>query len=705
MSDSPSKSNIDDAPKIYYLRLNGKPADSAIEFETTSSCTLQKLLLNSRKLFSKDVSTPITCAYTDNGKLIKHLEDVPDGSIIVLSCGEQFYGKKFYLIENGNPKTARGPKNKPSYRSNGNLERLFTDATSILKLNQPAKVAYTQEGKRILSLSDAPKEKQEKLIKDAKNEKIALFENLPEESVIVISTGSNFIPVMTQKERQQKLKDTIAQSDKKNQEREITFDKDYMSQQMENYNNIDSRSTKSSMTAITISHQKRSRYARYHQLLAVLPGSVEDHIRDSMIATYVSLPEDIKSNLENKDMYEKMLRQTQVHLFTEELVHQMICQQRSTSPIDDEIINWALDKLDEVPITEIRFEVMGPRYSGKTMLLSALSSVLYQKLLVSDLRDNYMMFPINIALHALNLDSPIQLYPSIINISFNSVRYCRFDLLPFLLNLRQWFLLAPTVGSMTKLPPELSTLPNVDYAAITNLGKQFHNAFHSNSTDISEFMNMIFSFPNNIAKAIGMKSAIYVIDHLDCATPEAIKAILSVISPQASSPSSLKTTTSSPNKKSKNSNFVPFIFASQNDKVYSKNFKLKSATQLDTRNSIDLTDSPLLDTDIFVQDLQLRFGANNLLGCPGFITSFANLCNIVSKDFQMSEKASLKGARYSQITPKISVFRRGESDQEFRKLALALAMANCDVIEFDTLNRIDEDESLVLKVISNKSKK
>ena len=189
------------------------------------------------------------------------------------------------------------------------------------------------------------------------------------------------------------------------------------------------------------------------------------NICDSMVATYISLPEDIRLNLENKDMYEKMLRQTQVHLFTEDLVHQMICQQWSTSPINDEIINWTLDTLDEVPITEVRFEILVPRYSGKTMLLSALSSVLYQKLLVITIWCFH-----NMSLHALNLDSSIQLYPSIINITFNSVRYCRFDILPFLLNLRQWFLLVPTVGSMTKLPAELASLPNIDFATITNLG-------------------------------------------------------------------------------------------------------------------------------------------------------------------------------------------------------------------------------------------
>lgn len=71
----------------------------------------------------------------------------------------------------------------------------------------------------------------------------------------------------------------------------------------------------------------------------------------------------------------------------------------------------------------------------------------------------------------------------------------------------------------------------------------------------------------------------------------------------------------------------------------------------------------------------------------------------------MSEKSSLKGARYSQITPKISLFRRGESDQEFRKLALALAMAQSELIEFDTLNRIDEDDTLFIKVINRNSTK
>ncbi|OHT09662.1 hypothetical protein TRFO_21381 [Tritrichomonas foetus] len=655
MSSTSPKQNRE---RNYFLRLNGKPADTAIEF--TSNGVLNTLLLKSRDLFG--LQTPITIVYTENGEVVKRLDDVPDDSTLVLSCGEQFIGKLFYFVENGRPKTNR---EKPRYRSNGSLQKLLTDATSLLNLKQPAKIIFTEAGKRIRSL-----------------------EEVPDGSTLVVSTGSSFVQAMSPKERKQKLMDSIRSSPQNNSTSPNNNNTqnnsgDFTSPTRVSKNNsapaspisFDNASTRSSMTAITTSNATKSRYARYHQLLAVLPGSVEDHIRDSMLATYVSMPEEMKQSLENTDAYETMLTQTQIHLFTEQLVHQMICQQRSSSPVDSQICDWALNTLNEISMSDVHFAISGPRYSGKTMMLSTLSSILYRKIIASDERDHYMMFPFNFNLHALNLDSPMQLYPAIINITFNSARYARFELLPFLLNLRQWFLSASTYGTMTKLPPELSNIPNVDSKAILQLGKQFHTAFHTD-TDINEFLNLMFSFPNNLAWAIGMKSAVYIIDHLDYSTPDAIKALSATI------------------------RTIPYIVASQNDKSFTKSFKVKNATQLFTENSIEYNDN----REIYIPDLQLRFGAHALMGCPGFISSYIRLCELVENNIQMEEKSSLKGTRYSQIVPKIGIFRRCEAEQEFKKFALALAMANSTIITFDALNNIDDEQTLSIKIANRNSK-
>ena len=464
---------------------------------------------------------------------------------------------------------------------------------------------------------------------------------------------------------------------RRNLPRNQTAGSEYVSSPPKNKPSFDSVSMRSSMTAITVSNATRSRYARYHQLLAVLPGSVEDHIRDSMLATYVSLPEDMKMNLENSESYETMLQQTRIHLFTEQLVHQMICQQRAKSPVDTALNEWALSMLNEIPLEKVQFEITGPRYSGKTMMLSTMASVFFRKIISSSDRNNYLMFPFNMALHALNLDNPIQLYPSFINIIFNAVRYARFELLPFMLPLKQWFLSASTYGTMTKIPAELSNIPGVDSKAIISLGKQFHSAFHGDKIDVTNFINLVFALPGNLARAIGMKGAIYIIDHVDCATPEAIKALMA----------SIKST--------------PFIVASQNDRLFTRHFKLKNCAQLTTENSIDIDDP----RELFISELQLRFGANSLMGCPGFMASFARLCEIVERNLKMEEKASLKGTRYSQIVPKISIFRRGEAEQEFKKFALALAMANSPIITFDVINGIDDDKPISIKIANKNASK
>lgn len=690
--------------KTYYLRLNENAQnEDAKAFETTENCTLVNLIMKAQQLFPQK---RISIVYNERGKQLKRLSEVPDGATLVLSCGEPFYGKKFFLVENGRPKTSLGTNDKRPYRSNGNLQKLLADATAILHLAQDAKIAFTEDGKQILSIddiqdSDPKNPKAEAARRLLSNGKGIDFGDLEEGQTIIISTGTKFVHLLTDKERREKLNFAKSHAFDNASLNDDTLSR---AQNLGKQDITDKRSTKSAMTAITTTNVPKSHYARYHQLLAVLPGSVEDHIRDSMLATYVSLPEDYRAAMKDRQTYETMLRETQIHLFVEQLVHQMICCQQSTSSINTPIDGWALSVLQELSMNDIHFAITGPRYSGKTMMLSRLATLLYRKLNKSDQRDRYLMFPFNVSPHALELETPLDLYLSVVNIVFDSVRYSRFDLIPFLLTLRQWFLSAPTMGTLIKLPAELYNLPNIDANEIYSMGKQVHSLFHSTDSDLSEFLHLIFRFPLNMAQAIGLRSAVYIIDHFDCCTPDVAKSISQILT------TSQKESRTSPSKgnATKPKPFIPFIVASQTDKYFTKLFNVKGTSQLNSEHSIDVENYQDVNgnpetRELFISDLMLRFGLDALMGCPGFIASFVNLCDIVEKNALMNQNINIKGTKFSQITPKIIDFRKAEIEQEFKKFALSLAMANSSIITYDVLNRIDTVSPISIKIMKKDS--
>ena len=550
------------------------------------------------------------------------------------SISEKFQpGKLFWLVQNGQMRQNRDP---PRYRFTGSVEKLLADATEILKLNGRAKHIYTTDGV---------------LVKDPST--------LPTKSVLVISCGEQFIQKSSPAELKERLKKVIQDASK--------HEEPVKAESPKRQKPADGMSMRSEMTAITISQQPRSRYARYHQLLAVLPGSVEDHIRDSMLATYVTMDPQVRETLLDRDVYENMLRTTQTHLFIEQLVSQGICTPLSESPVDKELQEWSLKLLDEATVDEIRFEVSGPRYSGKTMAVGCLAELFYRKLLGCEECDDWLMFPLNLALYTLYMDDPVEFYNVIINVLFQSLRFARFELLPFFLGLKEWFLSAPTIGAMTKLPQALWDLQRIDANGLVALGKECHNAFHR-ATEVDAFFTLVFSLPVKFADVMKMKGAVYILDHCDCASPDVAKAICTTLRK------------------------MPFIIGGQNDKDFAKAFRIKGAHQVFTEGALS---EFTYNKSLSIPDRGLKITIDAMMGCPGFIASFVSLCELFEKN---AEKLVI-GNREAVITSKIDKARKTHADQELGKLCLALANAGSKTATYDVVNGVLENRFSV-KVIS-----
>jgi hypothetical protein len=396
------------------------------------------------------------------------------------------------------------------------------------------------------------------------------------------------------------------------------------------------------MTSITVSAQPRGRYARYHQLLVVLPGSFEDQIRESLLASYLALDDDERQAVNGGEVYAEMVKGRQMHLFLEQLVAEGICGRYSTSPLDEFVEDWAMGLFNEVPIEEIRIVLGGPRLSGRSFLLGAASQTLYRFIQNSEEVSNYLMFPFNCSHHIRAFSDPVLLYSIVIAILFNSIRYARFEFLPFWLPLREWFLCAPTIGTIGKLPSNLMEYDGVDGEATARLAAQIHAAFHHGTDDL---LSLIFNLPTTLAAALKMKSGIFLIDGLDSAPADVVRAFALAV------------------------RAVPFIVSSR----ISRDFKPRNARELST---LDLVSSDYANV-LALPDMGVRLTVREMLGCPGFVCAFMRICKMLARRREQQVLGHHAGA---PIASKVDAARGEEADHELKELLAALADAGSDVV-------------------------
>jgi hypothetical protein len=286
------------------------------------------------------------------------------------------------------------------------------------------------------------------------------------------------------------------------------------------------------------------------------------------------------------------------------------------------------------------------------------------------------------------MDRPAELYSVIVNILFDSVRYARFEIFPYLLSLRQWFLSAPSIGTMSKPPSLLDNLrrpqnPNVDpdglskvdVLGITDIGQICHDAFHKRVdkalvfdsslkrqevgvkvTD-QEFFDLIFSLPNRIATALTLKGTVFVLDHVDEASPEVARALGRVLQDS------------------------PFVVSCANCGRFGKTFKLKTVVEVGTEDVIPEEEE---SDAIEIQDLRLKIEMGGLGGRPGFVAAFLR----IREKLEEVEAGRMGRQREGQIRSRVDRARSAEVAEEVKKLLLALAGVEGSGIEFEMVNEI-----------------
>jgi hypothetical protein len=527
--------------------------------------------------------------------------------------------KLFLLLPNG---VFRQTPEPVRYRSSGSLPQLLADATQRLKLHSSARQAFTQDGHVVRSLD-------------------ALEPN----TVLIISCGEPMI----QPGSPAALKDRFRKA--------VTAPVAPSSPQRDSPRPDSRRSVADSqMTAITLSSQPQSRYARYHQLLVVLPGSVEDQIRESMLASYLAMDDASQQAIEGAAIYDDMLKNRRYHLFTEQMLSEGIAATFSTSPIDHELEEWAVKRLTEVPIQEIRAVITGPASSGRTLLLSSLGSVLYRFIQNSDEADRHLVFPFNCKVHASAFSDPLLLYSVVVSILFNSIRSAKFELLPFWLPLREWLLCAATIGTVGKLPTPLLAQGIVDGAALAQLANQVHAAFHRKASH-GELLSLILGLPHALAVALKMRTAAYIIDGLDAAPPEATLAFGLAVE------------------------HSPFIAVANLSRDFIAAFKQRNYEEIQTRDVVSVD----YDEQLLLPDLQLRLRIEDMMGCPGYVCAFMRICELLACQRSHTVVASAD----SPIRSKINDARAEEVSYEVRQLVVVLAEAGGPAVPRAMAKRLD----------------
>jgi hypothetical protein len=194
----------------------------------------------------------------------------------------------------------------------------------------------------------------------------------------------------------------------------------------------------------------------------------------------------------------------------------------------------------------------------------------------------------------------------------------------------------------------------VDLEGLSGLGREVHTAFHE-PADFDDVLYLIFNIPNRIAECFRLKSVIFLIDHVECASANVNKALCRAI---------------------KNS---PFILASRNGKMANRRFG-----RYPIQGMIDIE----YENRIVIREYPCEIGIEDMMGCPGFIIQFKEVCELILEN---SKKLAF-GGKGMRIKSKIQQLRNIEIDHRLSKLVAQLAEAGSETIEHDLANVILKGE-------------
>jgi hypothetical protein len=354
-----------------------------------------------------------------------------------------------------------------------------------------------------------------------------------------------------------------------------------------------------------------------------------------------------------------------------------------------ESTHFAQNAFHHVVTGDIKFVVGGPRQSGKTTLLYQLASVLCRKLQLSDEGSMFLLFPVNFEIATGDIVGLLHLF---IATAFEAIEYSALRLLPWLDGLRKWFL-ACIFGAAIAPPQDIVVSGFFNVQQLVQITKELRRGLTEDGDhSLREFVELVCAFPNNFARAVGLKGTIFIID--------AFELTQVIISPAPDFfPRSLESVCLS-DVLSGELDRSSFLVSMRDEQRFFESFACEDAAFISTQGIVAVDDDD--DDEIWVHDAfvpidenpGLKIRESDCLGCPGFVALFRR---VAQRAKQVADNTAIPSPWASfWVAPDLA--RHKVIRFELLKLLQLLADAQAPAVDLAAVARVRESKRLAVKL-------
>jgi hypothetical protein len=352
--------------------------------------------------------------------------------------------------------------------------------------------------------------------------------------------------------------------------------------------------------------RRQREYHAFQRLVALAPRTAEETMKLAAASVYDSLTAEQRSKCSEPDQMDKLRNSVQEGLFNSHLYRENIV----VPFLEDGITAKVIEMLTRLPLSDVKFVVAGPRQSGKTAVLHTMATVLNRKLQVSVEAGRYLIFPLNFELDSLQLAEPSALVRLFVTTAFDALEYSSLRFVPVIDGLRRWFLLS-VFGSAASAP---SFNGQLDVAAVQSLARSLAAALTADTErGIEDFFRKVAAFPREFAAAFGFTDALYVFDSFEFSSIQ--------LEPSRSTFSrSLRGGNFADFLCAELSN-SSYVVAMQNEQDFMETFSCTGAALIDTQRFLAPAEAGVIE----IVEPSLQITMEDCNGCPGFIGRFRRL--------------------------------------------------------------------------------
>jgi hypothetical protein len=433
----------------------------------------------------------------------------------------------------------------------------------------------------------------------------------------------------------------------------------------------------------------------FHRIVSVSRRPVEESLKESAAAVFAALDPNQQAALEG---VRKQHDECQIQMLLTQMLKIDVAP--SGADILPGTLDYARGVFQRIGISDVQFVIGGPRQSGKTTLLYLFASVLCRRLQVSAEASQYLLFPLNCELHTLDWTDPQRLLRLILRTTFEAVEYSSLKILPYLDEIRRWFMLS-VFGSSIPIPDALESVPGINANALATLARETRARFQEDRDAKSQekdslelFVEAVFAFPGNFARAVGLKDVIFIID--------AFEYTDTVIEPAPGKFSRSLRPVRINEVLSKQLAGSPFLVSMKNEQDFFESFAVPDASFISTEGLIPLEQ----DDEIQVRDVStlsadppgLRIRASDCAGYPGYVARFTRLMDLIEAH---REKAAIPSP-FAPVRTAVDISRLKIIRHELLILAGLLIESGTGTIQEGAKKAIGEPQNITVKFIAKK---